>query len=212
MNKKVIYTCITGDYDVLKEPVIVTEGWDYICFTDQDLTSKNWKIVKTGKTANQVKEQRRKKIFNEYILSEYDESIWVDGSIYINCDLNTFKAKHFDTDFCLMNHPTRDCIYQEAYACIALNKDKKENILEQVEGYKSEGLPANEGMVATGIMYRRHTFKVIDFCKKWWGEVFEKSHRDQLSFNYIVWRERLPYSTFPFDVLKREFVITSHKR
>ena len=33
--KKVIYTSIMGDYDVLEEPRFIPEGYDFICFTDQ---------------------------------------------------------------------------------------------------------------------------------------------------------------------------------
>ena len=47
MNKKVIYTTIFGGYDELTEPYFIPDGWDFICFTDTDLKSKNWKIVKT---------------------------------------------------------------------------------------------------------------------------------------------------------------------
>ena len=32
--RKVAYTYIIGNYDSLKEPSVITEGWDYICFTD----------------------------------------------------------------------------------------------------------------------------------------------------------------------------------
>ena len=45
MNKNCIYTAIIGDYDNLYTPKIVTEGWDYICFTDnKKLKSDFWTI------------------------------------------------------------------------------------------------------------------------------------------------------------------------
>ena len=31
---KICYTCITGKYDALIEPLVVTPGWKYVCFTD----------------------------------------------------------------------------------------------------------------------------------------------------------------------------------
>ena len=43
---KVIYTAIFGDYDTLKEPLVITPGWKYICYTDQDFESKVWEIKK----------------------------------------------------------------------------------------------------------------------------------------------------------------------
>ena len=33
MNK-VVYTCITGAYDTLRQPLATRPDWDYICFTD----------------------------------------------------------------------------------------------------------------------------------------------------------------------------------
>lgn len=33
-NKLAIYTAFTGDYDTLKEPDVIDENCDYICFTD----------------------------------------------------------------------------------------------------------------------------------------------------------------------------------
>ena len=42
---KICYTCITGKYDALIEPLVVTPGWKYVCFTDQtNFTSKVWEI------------------------------------------------------------------------------------------------------------------------------------------------------------------------
>ena len=39
MNKKVIYTTIFGGYDNLVEPHFVPDGWDFVCFTDDDIES-----------------------------------------------------------------------------------------------------------------------------------------------------------------------------
>ena len=46
MNNKCIYTYIIGGYDSVKEPKVVTPGWDYICVTDNpNLKSEVWNIV-----------------------------------------------------------------------------------------------------------------------------------------------------------------------
>lgn len=209
--EKVIYTVITNDYDTLKEPRVITKGWDYLCFTDQDIKSDNWKIIKIAKTNDQHKEQRRKKIYNEYIFDTYKESIYIDGSITINTDLDWFVSSYVNSDFSLMKHPTRNCVYREADACIELNKDNIGVIFVQMKEYQMLGLPANVGMVATGVMYRKHTKKVKDFCYRWWQEVKEKSKRDQLSFNFVDWKTPINYTTFSFNVLAKEFLISKHK-
>ena len=43
-GRKVVYTCISGNYDTLKDPTVVTPGWEYICFTDQKVISNVWTI------------------------------------------------------------------------------------------------------------------------------------------------------------------------
>lgn len=35
MNKNVIYTCLTGNYDGLKQPKYIYDGYDYICFSNE---------------------------------------------------------------------------------------------------------------------------------------------------------------------------------
>ena len=46
--KKVVFTFIINGYDTLKDPTIVTPGWDYLCFSDEGLSSEVPKILTTG--------------------------------------------------------------------------------------------------------------------------------------------------------------------
>ena len=209
--KKVIYTCITNNYDTLKDPTVITKGWEYICFSDVYIESKTWKVILLGNTSNMNLEQRKKKIYNKFILDDYDLSIWVDGSITINCDLDNFCFMNHNSDFSLMKHPSRDCTYSEASACIMLGKDNVKTIHNQIGRYRLEGLPYHNGMVATGVMIRTHTKEVKEFCSRWYNEVLNGSIRDQLSFNYINWIYPIDYTTFSFNVLVNEFKINKHK-
>ena len=43
-NKKVVYTCISGKYDTLMDPIYVNDDFDYICYTDQPFKSNIWEI------------------------------------------------------------------------------------------------------------------------------------------------------------------------
>ena len=45
-KNKVIYTCLTGNYDNLLDPIVVSSDFDYICFSN-DIDQENvgvWKI------------------------------------------------------------------------------------------------------------------------------------------------------------------------
>ena len=194
-NKKVIYTCITGDYDDLIEPKYVTPDFDYICFTDNDkLTSDVWQIRKMPKriaNLSKVKQQRYVKINAHKVLKEYDLSIWVDGSVTIKSDLNTFIDKYVNNKCSIYvpEHPSRNCIYKEARAVIAMKKDVEENVNPQIDKYKAEEFPSNYGLLQSNIMVRKHNDKkCIKLMECWFKEVENGSHRDQLSFNYACWK------------------------
>lgn len=199
MNNIVVYTCITNNYDLLKEIKYIDEGVSYICFTDNDkLTSKTWKIVYLDSNLidlnlSFVKQQRFIKLCPHKLdcLNNYDISVWVDANIVINNSIKEL-VQLYHKDGCFLTtfkHPVRNCVYKEGDTCIRIKKDKKENIEPQLLGYKSEGYPENNGMLESNMLIRNHN---LPNCKKlmdsWWEELKSKSHRDKLSFNYVVWK------------------------
>lgn len=221
--KKVIYTCITGEYDEIKEPAYMTPGWDYVCFTNNPkLQSNCWEVRQINmenpdhKDLDNTRLARRIKILPHLYVSEYDLSIWIDGNLGIATDLNEFVSLVFkeDTPLSLMNHSSRNCIYEEALQCIREKKDDPSVISSQISGYMKEGFPENFGMVQTGIEVRKHNDPdLISFNEKWFEEVRTKSKRDQLSFNYIVWKTDFKYIMFDYKVLfsPKFFPINMHK-
>ena len=73
--------------------------------------------------------------------------------------------------------------------CISMKKDTSININPQIKKYKDENFPSNFGLVETNIIYRKHN---EPYCIKlmylWANELISRSHRDQLSFNYALWK------------------------
>lgn len=195
INKKVVYTCITGGYDSLKEPAYISDGFDYVCFTDNlELKSNVWEIrplPKETEELSQVKKQRYVKINPHKVLSEYDLSIWIDGNIIPKGDMNEFvnSALKDDCNVYVPQHPIRQCIYDEAKAVVSMRKDKKEIVNPQIEGYEKEGFPKKCGLLQSNVLLRRHNEEdCIKLMEDWFAELKEKSHRDQLSFNYVSWK------------------------
>lgn len=189
-NNKVIYTCITNGYDTLDEKPFICNGFDYVCFTDNpSLESKVWQIRPMPKETEDIpshKKQRFVKINPHKVLPEYDISVWVDGNIHIDGDINDLLSNE---TIIIPQHPKRDCIYDEMTACFNLKKDTMGHMLPQISRYKKENFPEKYGMVQSNIIIRKHN---TDECKKvmnlWWKELSNGSHRDQLSFNYCLWK------------------------
>ena len=200
MNKTVVYTCISGQYDILKDPLFISKDVDYVCFTDQPFYSEVWQIKPIPEELNdlsQVKKQRCIKINPHKFLPEYDTSVWVDGNITPIGDMNDLisKLKWNKSSITIPRHPIRRCTYDEGNACIQLGKESREVVINQLNKYKQEGLPINVGMVQSGIIIRKHNDKnCILLMNKWWEELEANSCRDQLSFNYAAWKTKVVFN------------------
>jgi len=88
-NKKVVYTCLTGNYDTLPLHSYLAYDWDYVCFTDSEelLKAKQfgaWRIrpIAFSKLDN-ARNNRWHKTHPHVILPDYDESIYIDANIAI---------------------------------------------------------------------------------------------------------------------------------
>ena len=216
--KKVIYTALIGDYDNLYTSVVPKlDDWDYICFTNnKKLKSNFWDIRYIENTDNlsNVKLARKIKIKFDKFVNEYDIILWKDANLIINTDLNLFiKNNLFNYDLVLSKHFQRNCIYKEASELISLNYAKKLDVEKQINSYKKEKYPVNNGLVETGLMIRRNNNDIKRFCNLWWNEVKKFTHRDQLSFNYVLWKNPLNINIIksPFRY-SREFILQLHKK
>ena len=201
MNKT-IYTAIFGEYDFLKSPEVVTPAWDYICYSDRAQDCDTWKVKITPPQWGPIKSARAIKILH----GQYTPpgiSVWADASMRIKGNLDDFLSRYHHGDFVICDHPDRNCIYEEATACIRFAKDNPDTISSQVHGYRIEGYPANAGMVSSGVIIRSAPHK--KFTRMWWDEVRTKSCRDQLSFNYIARHCRLDYMVMPFEEVTSDF-------
>jgi hypothetical protein len=209
---KVIYTAIMGNYDQLKLPQYISEGWDYICFTDNyDLKNDFWKIRYIDSSEyGAAKTARWIKICPEIFL-DCDLSVWVDGNFEIKCYLDAFIEEYHKGNFSVSSHG-RDCTYDEAHACITYGKDRDEIIKSQMKGYRNQGFPEHFGMVATGLTIRNHGIKNnIKFAQNWWKEVRLGSKRDQLSFNYTLWKHPIDINIMDFNsVINKYFMWGKH--
>lgn len=192
--KIVVYTCITGGYDALISP-FKTPDVDYICFTDNMKQEANgWELRPIPEellTLSKVKQQRLVKVSPHKYLSEYDISIWVDGSIEIKDNVKEFIKEfiYSGQSIFIPTHPQRSCIYKECDAVKQLKKDKTDLPDKQMKKYREEGYPENNGLVETNIVVRWHNNQdCIDVMETWGEEIKNFSHRDQLSFNYSLWK------------------------
>ncbi len=184
---KTIYTVIIGSGYKLRDPEKVCPDWNYICYTDQDIKSDVWKIIrydKTGCSSDNRVVSRIPKICGV----NGDISIYMDAKFKPINNLNGFVEKYLaDKDIAVMNHNRRDCVYCEAEYLIKTGIENKENLTEQITRYLKEGMPKHFGLFSPGILIRRGSGYVQSFNEFWRDEYFKGSSRAMISLAYTIW-------------------------
>jgi len=219
--KKVVLTYITGGYDALRDPAVVTPGWDYVCVSDRGLRSKVWRAapLDDGPAATEDDKRRAGLIkigHHDFVGDDYDLCVTLDGSMRINGDLDALLGEVWsdDADLALARHPWRDCLYDEAREVKALGFDDPAVVERQTRRYRRQGFPRQFGLYATGLMIKNNrSARLRQVCERWAAEYRTGSRRDQLSLTYAIWKEAqageaLRVKTFDFmDVFRQRKLV-----
>ncbi len=201
--KIAVYTCITGNYDKkILEPFIETENIDFYLFTDNiKQKSENWYIRPIPKTVdeeyNNILKNRYLKMHPYELFKDYDYSIYIDGNVQVMSDLTEMTyAVDEKIGIAMHKHQFRDCVYDEIEVCKIKNKGNYKEMKRQVEKYSQEGFPKKFGMLeATIIITDLKNEMAKKFLNDWWIEfISTRSLRDQISLQYVVWKNNLKIS------------------
>lgn len=212
--RRCVYTVLTGDDQgyQLREDAQENPGWDYIAFTTRrDITSDVWQVEYIDERnflfftdRNELAQLDPRKIsrfikinYNNF-LGDYDMSIYLDASFGIPMGLDDFVRHKCIEDLTVMRHPKRDCVYAEFDAIRDAGKEKKKILNTWAGSYLDEGMPRHSGLLAPGMMFRRHTKEVSAFCSRWFREVYKHSYRDIPSLSYCMWKQPIPYTALDF--------------
>ena len=212
MNKKVVYTSVFGNYDDVVKPKL-PEGWDWKFFSEEN----SLPIYEDN-----MRNAKRYKILPHRFLNEYEISIYIDGNYIIKRDVNELIEKYLsDANAAFHNHNSqpaydkRNCIYDEARTILMFGeknmkitpergmknyKDNPEIIVNQMQKYMDNKYPEKNGLITGGVILRRHNEKdCIKVMEDWWKEIRYGSKRDQLSFNYVAFKNKFKFNYMNSD-------------
>ena len=96
-----------------------------------------------------------------------------------------------DKNIAIHAHPRRKCLYEDGLDVIILNKANKKEVMNQLNTYKKFKFPEEYGLFETNLIIRQHNNQI---CKRimedWWSEIDKFTKRDQLSFTYVLWKNK----------------------
>ena len=197
-NKKiVVYTCITGNYDIPCTPIFCPDNVTYILFTNSEKKAEGWINKPIPEKINKLNDNI---LINRYIKlnpheifknDDYDYSIYIDGNIRTMSDISGFiNMINENVGIAMFKHHTRKCIYMEEKVLNIYGKGNKEKLECQVQKYRKDGFPENFGMLEGNVIVSDlKSINSMKILNEWWKEFKDsESLRDQISLPYELWK------------------------
>lgn len=181
-----IYTVITGNYDCLEQPEVLDSSYDYVCFTDRDGREGVWQLKKIPfDSPDPVIRSRYPKLQPHAVLPEYEYSVYMDANLCITGQEFYQKAEAAFREgalFAGVEHPQRDCVYEELRQCYLKGKVGTGAAWKHLKYLKSQEMPHHAGLLENNILLRAHNRTLVTALDNAWWQLFQACcTRDQLS-------------------------------
>lgn len=212
--KVVVYTVIIGGYDNLRNHVDLP--YDFIAYIDDKSiipVNTNWQIrdIPEEYTHSNISAKRLStllKMIPHKLFPEYDISVYIDGKLSINENIQILLDLEYDENRLLSNkHPVRQCLYDEIDKLRRLGWEN-ENVCNEVEClFKKVHYPKNYGMIDTCMMIRRHNDPYVIEIMEENISLLDKYNitLHELMFNYVLWKQSKTVSVIPYDNYTSKF-------
>lgn len=211
----VVYTTVIGNTKPLHEPEVESSA-RFVCYTDQEITSPRWEMVRIPSSTTPSRDCRKLKQLSHAAFPDSDATLWIDSNFSLLVDPHDLLGQypHPITTF---RHPHRNRISDEAKVIVSHGKAPAKVIAAQLATYQADGFDTDTNpqacISAGGFVLRRHTRAVRDFNQAWHHEVQTRSLRDQMSIDYCAWKCGLPIHYFPGSHLENDLArFTRYKR
>ena len=227
MNKTIIYTVITGNYDSTKQPLVVEKGVEYILFTNNPEIKDAgvWKVLqipseqwqgRTERENNILLSRKVKMLPHKYLPDDAEWSIYIDADMVIKRPLTELLNNlHLETLFAACRHSYCKNVQEEIADLLAKNMVQPEQVKEQWNKYVEWGFEDNLGISENGLLIKRHNdARVVQLMELWWEECQNGCLRDQVSLMPCLYRTGfIPYFQFiEMDIRNNNFVeVMRHK-
>lgn len=201
--KIAVITAACGKNAKIIDPPIKYANIDYIAFVYKEIKNiKCWdqRIAQNFSLDDKYRDRRNAKIYKiipQMFLPEYDYWIWIDSTHSLIMNPKRIIGEYLNNaEIGLWKHRFRDCVYSEA---LVLKKEKLDHIHlidNQIEFYKAQNYPKNNGLYELNAFIRKNTQSIRNFNNTWWEHICKFSSRDQLSMPFVLNKYKIKPETF----------------
>ena len=223
----IIYTVITGNYDTIKQPLVVEEGVECYLFTNNpeikdvgvwkvvQIPSEQW-LGRTERENNILLSRKVKMLPHKYLPEGSEWSIYIDADMLIKEPLTKLlNDLHEDILFAACRHSYCKSVNEEINDLKIKGMVDATQIENQWQRYVEWGFKDDLGISENGLLIRRHNdARVIQLMELWWEEYQNGCLRDQVSLMPCMYRtDFMPYFQFiEIDIRNNNFVeVMRHK-
>jgi hypothetical protein len=207
----IIYTAIAGNYDLLQPQP--RQCADFVAFTEPpsgDVPSP-WTVRAIEPRLSTTRlDAKWYKIMPHRVFPDSPYTLWIDGNLQLTPAFSLLHILgsylHSDVDLVLFPHPSRRCIYEEAWECRRRELDAPERLYAQVAKYTREGYPPNRGLMEAGFLLRRNNERMQALNEAWWTEITTGSVRDQISLPFLLWKHKVNFALLPGTIRESPWI------
>jgi len=210
-DKVCIYTCVTGNYDNKVYFGKNNVNCDLLFFTNNKelglkFKNKGWTvnyIDDDDVKDNKLLARKHKILTHKYIPKKYEISLWIDGNISLKnnfFDINKFlkEIEINKYDLVCKEHPFNNNLKSEKNTILALKYEKEENINKILEIQKNNNFKDDIRLTETNILIRKNNNNINKAMEEWFNLV-KICIRDQMSFDYILWKNNILYNRLKYN-------------
>ncbi len=224
-DRVAVYSCITGGYDTPVMSSIYPDRIDYFMVTDdaESVRKAGWpNVIDIDTVVPENIDRNDPALMNRWckmnghrIFPDYHWSIYMDGKLKPKVDISKYViyTSKIGISTCLIGVRHKDLNARDLYGegfCLKriffsqniLTDDLMDRVKKQLQRYASEGFPRQKFQIEASAIVRDHDNVLADkIMDEWFDEYKNGVRRDQLSFEYILWKNGIDmkdYSPIPF--------------
>lgn len=187
-------------------PIIYRHNVEYHAFLDSkmcNLSIDGWRKHKALDFTSFpfFKNRRNAKIYKILpflFLPGFDYYIYIDCTHRLEKDpeeiIDTYLSS---SDIAVFKHPYRNCVYDEGEEVKTIDFDIRSLVDDQLNFYKEEGYPYNNGLYELPVRIQRNTEDIQRLCLMWWEQICKFSSRDQISFPFVCFKTNIKPAIMP---------------